>query len=223
MDLLEQIASLVERGRADARSNYPRDMKGQPGVKELVEQALAAGHTAQQILNEGLTIGMRALGRKFCDGEVFVPEVLMAAKAMNAGVDVLRPLLQKSDSAGRGTFIVGTVEGDIHDIGKNLVRTLVEGSGWKVVDLGVNVSPAQFVAAAREHQPVAVGLSALLTTTMEGMRGTVKALRDAGLGTPVVVGGAPLSHSFAEEVGAVYGKDPSQAIDILESLAVASA
>jgi 5-methyltetrahydrofolate--homocysteine methyltransferase len=218
MEILAQIAGLVERGRADANSNYPRDMKGQPGVKEKVKEALAQGIPASQILNDGLTIGMRGLGQKFCEGEVFVPEVLMAAKAMSAGVEILRPLLQKSDTAGRGTFVVGTVEGDIHDIGKNLVKTLVEGSGWQVADLGVNVSPSQFVAAAREKQAVAVGLSALLTTTMEGMRHVVEALRDEGMDTPVLVGGAPLSEAYAREIGAVYGKDPSAAIEILERL-----
>ena len=161
---------------------------------------------------------MRALGKKFSEGTVFVPEVLLSAKAMNAGVDILKPLLATGEVDERGVLVIGTVQGDIHDIGKNLVKMLVEGSGWKVVDLGTNVSPEAFVEAVKNNNAAAVGLSALLTTTMEGMRSTVKALRDAGLTVPVLVGGAPLTDSFAKEIGAVYGKDPSEAVEYLDNL-----
>jgi 5-methyltetrahydrofolate--homocysteine methyltransferase len=218
-EILNEIANLVERGKLDAASKYPRDLMGQPGVKEKVQAALDAGIAARDILNEGLTVGMRALGKKFSSGEVFVPEVLLAAKAMNAGVDILKPLLATGEQDNRGVFIIGTVQGDIHDIGKNLVKMLVEGSGWKVVDLGTNVSPQAFVDAAKSNNAAAIGLSALLTTTMEEMRSTVKALRDAGVTVPVLVGGAPLTDGFANEIGAVYGKDPSAAVEYLDKLA----
>ena len=218
-EILSEIAALVERGKLDAASKYPRDLIGQPGVKEKVQEALDSGIPAQQILNEALTIGMRSLGKKFSNGEVFVPEVLLSAKAMNAGVDILKPLLATGENDARGVLVIGTVQGDIHDIGKNLVKMLVEGSGWKVVDLGTNVAPEAFVEAVKNNNAAAVGLSALLTTTMEGMRATVKALRDAGLTVPVLVGGAPLTDSFAKEIGAIYGKDPSEAVDYLDKLA----
>ena len=218
-EILSEIAALVERGKLDAASKYPRDLIGQPGVKEKVQEALDSGIPAQQILNEALTIGMRSLGKKFSNGEVFVPEVLLSAKAMNAGVDILKPLLATGENDARGVLVIGTVQGDIHDIGKNLVKMLVEGSGWKVVDLGTNVAPEAFVEAVKNNNAAAVGLSALLTTTMEGMRATVKALRDAGLTVPVLVGGAPLTDSFAKEIGAIYGKDPSEAVEYLDKLA----
>lgn len=218
MSVLEEIAALVEMGRTDAASKYPRSMVGKPGVKEKVADALEQGVAARDILNEALTVGMRSLGKKFSCGDVFVPEVLMAAKAMNAGVEILRPHLATGESSARGVLILGTVQGDIHDIGKNLVKMLVEGSGWDVVDLGTNVSAQAFVDAAKAKTPTAVGLSALLTTTMEEMRGTVKALRNAGVNVPVIVGGAPLTDGFAKEIGAVYGKDPSAAVEILDAL-----
>jgi len=218
MEILGEIAALVEQGKKDAQSNYPRHMKGQPGVHEKVEEALAQGVEPMRILNEGLTPGMRALGKKFADGQIFVPEVLMASKAMNAGVEILRPLLRQGEVRSRGTVVLGTVAGDIHDIGKNLVKLLIEGNGWNVEDLGVNVVLQRFVESVRKTNPVAIGLSALLTTTMESMRDVVGALREAGVETPVVIGGAPVTEGYAREIGAIYGRDPQAALDILDQI-----
>ena len=218
MEILEEIAALVEQGKTDAQSNYPRALKGQPGVREKVKDALAQGVNPVKVMEDGLAPGMRALGKKFAEGKVFVPDVLMAKKAMEAGMSEILPLLKKGDAVGRGVVVLGTVKDDIHDIGKNLVKMLLEGVGWEVADLGTDVSAQQFLEAAKEKKPVAVGVSALLTTTMEGMRDVVKALRDAGLKTPVIVGGAPLTDGFAKEIGAVYGRDPQAAIEWLDKL-----
>jgi len=144
-----------------------------------------------------------------------VPEVLMASKAMKAGMERLKPHLHAEDIPRKGTFVLGTVQGDVHDIGKNLVKMIVEGAGWEVVDLGTNVSPERFVEAVKTHHPVAVGLSALLTTTMQQMASVIAALRRAKLEVPVIVGGAPVSESFAREIGAVYGRDPDAAVSFL--------
>ncbi|AXA34958.1 MAG: corrinoid methyltransferase [Candidatus Sumerlaea sp.] len=221
MDYLSKIAELVICGRADARSKYPPTMVGQIGVQEAVTEALGAGVPAMTIVNEGLARGMRTVGERFASGHIFVPEVLMAAKAMKAGMEVLRPHLAAANTAPRGRFVLGSVQGDIHDIGKNLVRMLVEGAGWEVIDLGTNVPPEQFVKAAQEEKVVAVGLSALLTTTMLQMRATVAALRQAGLNTPVIIGGAPVTDSFAQEIQVAYGRDPQDAIAFLEQLSPA--
>ena len=218
MATFEEISALVEQGKVDADSNYPRHLKGQPGVRELVRELIAAGTDPLTILNEALTPGMRSLGKKFSEGTVFVPEVMLAMKAMKAGVVEVMPYLKQADIKPRGTFIIGTVQGDIHDIGKNLVKMLLEGVGWNVVDLGTNVDSQGFVNAVREHKPDALGLSALLTTTMETMRQTVRQLREAQLDVPVLVGGAPISESFAAEIGAHYGQDPQAAIEILDRL-----
>jgi len=161
---------------------------------------------------------MRTVGELFANGSLFVPEVLMAAKAMKAGMEALRPHLAAANTAPRGRFVLGSVQGDVHDIGKNLVRMLVEGAGWEVIDLGINLPPEQFVKAAKEEKVIAVGLSALLTTTMLQMRTTVAALRDAGLNIPVIIGGAPATDSFAREIQVAYGKDPQDAIAFLEQV-----
>ena len=218
MATFEEISALVEQGKVDTDSNYPRQLKGQPGVRELVREFIAAGTDPLTILNEALTPGMRSLGRKFSEGTVFVPEVMLAMKAMKAGVEEVMPYLKQADIKPRGKVVIGTVQGDIHDIGKNLVKMLLEGVGWNVVDLGTNVDSRAFVNAVREHKPDALGLSALLTTTMETMRQVVAQLREADLEVPVLVGGAPLSESFAAEIGAHYGQDPQAAIDILDRL-----
>ena len=223
MTTLEQVAALVEQGKTDAASKYPRALIGQPGVRECVRELIAEGMDPLRILNEALTPGIRALGKKFSEGTVFVPELLLAAKAMKAGVEEVMPHLQAGDIKTRGTVLLGTVQGDIHDIGKNLVKMLLEGVGWKIVDLGANVPSANFVTSALEHKPDAIGLSALLTTTMETMRDVVAQLRDAGVNAPVLVGGAPLSHAFASEINAHYGQDPQAAIDILDRLLPATA
>ena len=188
-------------------------------VEALVDQAVAAGLSARQILNEGLIVGMERLGVLFKANEVFIPEVLVAARAMNAGLTKLEPLLIKEKVEPKGLVVIGTVKGDLHDIGKNLVAMMLKGAGYKIVDLGADVAAEKFVAAARDHQAHVVALSALLTTTMVQMKGVIEALKGAGLTVPVVVGGAPLTQDYAEQIGARgYAADAASAVDIVSRL-----
>lgn len=183
-------------------------------VPELVKQALAEGVPAEQILNAGLIAGMSEVGRLFGCGEYFVPEMLVAALGMKKGLEVLRPALVAANVQALGKIVIGTVKGDLHDIGKNLVVMMMEGAGLQVIDLGVDVTPDKFVAAVREHQPQLVGMSALLTTTMPGMKSTIDALKSAGLRdqVKVLIGGAPVTDTFAHEIGAdVYASNASAA------------
>jgi len=190
-------------------------------VAELVQGALDQGLSPQEILQNGLIAGMDEVGRDFKCGDLFVPEVLIAARAMHAGMNVLRPLLAASDVRSMGKYVIGTVQGDLHDIGKNLVKMMVEGAGFEVIDLGTDVKPEDFVKAIREHQPRLVGMSALLTTTMVNMRTTIEALVEAGVRDQVkiMIGGAPVTAKFAEDIGAdAFASDAAAAVDIARSL-----
>jgi corrinoid protein of di/trimethylamine methyltransferase len=176
----------------------------------------------QEVLSGGLIAGMDEVGKDFKAGDLFVPEVLIAARAMHAGMGVLRPLLAESDTASAGKYLIGTVEGDLHDIGKNLVKMMIEGAGFETIDLGTDVQPAAFVEAVREHQPDVVGMSALLTTTMVNMKNTIEALEEAGLrdSIKIMIGGAPVTAAFAEEVGAdAYAPDAASAVDVAREFA----
>ena len=184
------------------------------GVKELTAQAVQQGIKAEVLLNDVLIPAMTDVGQRFERQEFFVPEMLVAARAMKYGVEVLRPHLVAAGVKPIGTVLVGTVSGDLHDIGKNLVIMMLEGTGFRVVDLGVDVPPDKFVAAVREHEPQLVGMSALLTTTMMGMKATIEALKKAGVRDQVkiMIGGAPVTQRFADEIGAdVYAADASSA------------
>ncbi|MCC7045865.1 MAG: corrinoid protein [Alphaproteobacteria bacterium] len=169
---------------------------------ELVRRETGHGTSCQQILTDALIAAMDEVGDQFAEGRLFVPEMLMAAKAMKAGLEVLRPLLSATDAKPVGTVVIGTVHKDLHDIGKNLVGMMMEGGGLKVIDLGVDVPPDRFLAAAQEHRPDVIGLSALLTTTMPNMRKTVEMLRGVGYNGRIMVGGAPVNAAFAEAIGA---------------------
>ena len=186
-----------------------------PTIREQVQLALDEdGMAPRQILEEGLLKTMEEIGRQFSANEIFVPEVLISARAMNAAMEVLKPRLVETGVDPVGRVVLGTVKGDLHDIGKNLVRMMLEGAGFEVTDLGVDVAPEDFVAAVRAHKPHLIGLSALLTTTMGQMRSVVEAVEQAGLRDQVIimVGGAPVSDAFAEEIGAdFYSKDAAQA------------
>lgn len=193
-------------------------------VVEEVNAAIADGRSAASILNESMVPAMTEIGKRFETGDCFVPEMLIASRAMKAGLAVLRPHLQAADVKPAGTMIIGTVQGDIHDIGKNLVSMMVEGVGWQVIDLGVNVTPQQFVTAVKEHKPRVVGMSALLTTTQNSMRATMQALKDSGLReqVTVIIGGAPVTERFANDIGAdLYAMDASSAATQLLGLAKA--
>jgi 5-methyltetrahydrofolate--homocysteine methyltransferase len=190
-------------------------------VAGLVQEALDQGMAPGEILAGGLIAGMDEVGRDFKAGDLFVPEVLIAARAMHAGMNILRPLLAESDVPSTGKYVIGTTQGDLHDIGKNLVKMMLEGAGFQTIDLGTDVKPEEFVAAVREHQPQLLGISALLTTTMPGMKATIEALEEAGLrdAVKIMVGGAPVTAAFAEQIGAdAYAPDAGSAVDIARSL-----
>jgi 5-methyltetrahydrofolate--homocysteine methyltransferase len=195
-----------------------------PAVKAGVEGALAEGVSAGEILNGALVPGMDEVGRRFKANEFYVPEVLIAARAMHAGMDLLKPLLAESDVPSAGKVLVGTVKGDLHDIGKNLVCMMLEGGGFEVIDLGVDAGPEKFVASIRDEQPQVVGMSALLTTTMVNMRSTIEALVEAGVRDQVkiMIGGAPVTQRYSDEIGADgYAPDAASAVDLARSLAAA--
>lgn len=193
MSILTDISENLQRGKAKI-------------VKELVQQAIDEGIPVQQILDEGLLSGMGVIGEKFKNNEVFVPEVLVAARAMNMGAQLLKPLMADAGVEAAGKVCIGTVKGDLHDIGKNLVKMMVEGKGIEVVDLGVDVEPQAFVQAAIEHSAGIIGCSALLTTTMPVMAEVVKAAQEAGIRDKVkiMVGGAPVTQEFCDSIGADY-------------------
>ena len=190
-------------------------------VARLIQESLDKGITPEEILSGGLIAGMDEVGRDFKAGDLFVPEVLVAARAMHAGMDVLRPLLAESGVPSAGKYVIGTVQGDLHDIGKNLVKMMLEGAGFEVVDLGVDVGAGTFVNAVREHQPDILGMSALLTTTMTQMKATIEALEEAGLRDmiKIMVGGAPVTEAFAQEIGAdAYAADAATGVDVARGL-----
>jgi 5-methyltetrahydrofolate--homocysteine methyltransferase len=190
-------------------------------VAELTQKALDEGVTPAEVLNGGLLAGMDQVGVDFRDGELFVPEVLIAARAMHAGMDVLRPLLAEADVPSTGKILMGTVEGDLHDIGKNLVAMMLEGGGFEIANLGTSVPPAKFVEAVKVEQPHLIGLSALLTTTMPAMKRTIDALVEAGLRekVKVMIGGAPVTQAYADEIGADgYAPDAASAVELARSL-----
>jgi 5-methyltetrahydrofolate--homocysteine methyltransferase len=196
-------------------SIYDGVIKGDlQSVTEGVTQALAAGCDPSDILTTAMISAMEEVGRRFEIEECYIPEMLIAARAMHGGLEVLRPHLAKADVEPVGKVVLGTVKGDLHDIGKNLVGMLMEGAGFDVVDLGVDVHPEKFIEAIRQHRPDFVGLSALLTTTMPAMRTTIDTLKDAGIRnqTVVMVGGAPINQAFADEIGAdIYAPNAASA------------
>jgi corrinoid protein of di/trimethylamine methyltransferase len=186
-----------------------------------VEEALSRGMTPYDVLTQGLVAGMDIVGIDFRDGILFVPEVLMAAKAMKAGMAVLRPLLAETGAPTIGTVVIGTVKGDIHDIGKNLVAMMMEGAGFEVFNIGINNSVEDFMAAISEHHPDIIGMSALLTTTMPYMRVVIQSLKEEGIRDDliVMVGGAPLNEAFADDIGAdAYCRDAAVAVDTAKRL-----
>lgn len=204
MALLEEISELLQQGRAK-------------NVQEKVNQALSEGIKTKDILEQGLLAGMSIIGAKFKVNEVYVPDVLIASRAMNAGLEVLKPYLAAGDVKPLGKIILGTVEGDLHDIGKNLVKIMFQGAGFEVIDMGVDVTAEKFVAKIKEDHPQIVAMSALLTTTMVNMEKVVKAIVKEGLRDQVVimVGGAPVTDSFAQTIGAdLYAPDAASAAEI---------
>lgn len=202
---LRAIADALKAGRA-------------PKVKAMVQAALDEGVPAHEILNDGLILGMGEIGELFKNNEVYVPEVLIAARAMYAGLDLLKPVLAASGAKPAGVVAIGTVQGDLHDIGKNLVAMMLEGAGFEVMDLGTDVAPEKFVEAAEKGAQI-ICMSALLTTTMPAMKTTIDLLKSKGLTTKVMVGGAPVTQAYADEIGATaYSSDAASAVDTAKKL-----
>jgi 5-methyltetrahydrofolate--homocysteine methyltransferase len=190
-------------------------------VKAKTQTELDAGTDVQSILNDGLISAMDHVGERFSSGELFVPEMLAAAKAMKGGLEILKPLLASSQSSSKGTVVIGTVKGDLHDIGKNLVAMMIEGAGFDVVDLGVDVDSEAFVKAVSENGAHVIALSALLTTTMPAMETTIKAVKAAGGTVKTIIGGAPVTQAFADQVGADgYSADAPGAVKLVNELVV---
>jgi methanogenic corrinoid protein MtbC1 len=218
-ELVEKIAVCIERGKVNQAAPYPADLKGQEGADELAKNALARGEAPDLIL-QGCMLGMQRIGEKFSQNKVFVPDLLMAAKAMNAAMAHLKPFFKSGAVKRRGQFVVGTVAGDLHDIGKNLVAMVVEGGGWEVIDLGVDVPTEKFVETVAAHPGCTVGLSALLTTTMVNMEKTVREIKAKYPATRILVGGAPVTQNYASKIGADgYSPDPQGAVNLLNQAA----
>ena len=212
-NLINQISECVENGKVNLSSPYPPQMKGQPGADELTRQAIDEGVSPNDILNKALVSAMNNVGQKFAENKIFVPQMLLSAKAMSASMEHLKPFFQSGEVKRKGVVIMGTVAGDLHDIGKNLCCMMVEGAGWEVIDLGVDVKPEQFVTTLDTYPEAIVGLSALLTTTMVNMGNIITTIRQKYPDTKVAVGGAPVNHDFAQSIGANgYGKDPQEFI-----------
>ena len=205
---------------ADLKTLSDAIIKGdQNTAVEITKQALTEGTAAKSILDDGLIAGMDVVGARFKKNEVYIPEVLIAARAMKMAMEILEPELVKAGVEPIGTLAIGTVQGDLHDIGKNLVAMMLKGAGFEVVDLGVDVGPEKFVEQAKAKGIQLIGMSALLTTTMPGIEKTVKALKDAGLSTKVIIGGAPVTQDYADKIGADgYASDAASAVDMTKSL-----
>jgi len=218
--ILEKLKECVESGKVNQESPYPPQMKGQPGADEYTQEALKEGISPVDILNEALVPAMEKIGQMFSEHKIFVPQMLISAKAMNASMQYLKPYFQTGEVKRKGVFIVGTILGDLHDIGKNLVAMMIEGAGWEVIDLGVDVKLDAFTEALKQHPGAIIGISALLTTTMSNMQPVVKAIKEISPTTKVIVGGAPLSSDFAQSIGADgYARDPQEGVKLLDILA----
>ncbi|MCD6424647.1 MAG: corrinoid protein [Anaerolineales bacterium] len=206
--LFEKLSTAVLEGDSDTSSS-------------ITQQGLDEGVSAEDLLNNGLLVGMSEVGIRFKAGDMFVPEVLMSAEAMSTGMSLLRPILAESGIPMAGKIVMGTVKGDLHDIGKNLVSMMCEGAGFEIINIGFNAAPEEFIEAIKEHQPNLVGMSAMLTTTMRSMGHTIKAIEEAGLRgqLKVMVGGAPVDQEFADRIGADgYGANAPSSADLAKQL-----
>ena len=205
---------------ADLKALAEALIKGdQNAAVEITKAALDRGTAAEDVLNEGLIAGMDIIGGRFKKSEIYIPEVLIAARAMKSAMEILEPELVKAGVEPVGKFLIGTVQGDLHDIGKNLVAMLLKGAGFEVIDLGVDVPAGKFIEQAKVADVQLIGLSALLTTTMPGMEKTIKALKEAGISAKVMIGGAPVTRGYADKIGADgYAADAASAVDVVKSL-----
>ncbi len=217
-DILQKLVNCVENGKINKSSPYPPNMKDMDGADELAKMALEEGVHPDEIL-ESLIPAMAVVGNRFSRKEIYVPQMLMSAKAMSTAMLHLKPFFLSGETKRKGKFIIGTVSGDLHDIGKNLVAMMIEGGGWEVIDLGVDVGTDRFLKAIGENPDAVIGLSALLTTTMESMKNTVTAIREKYSDSKILVGGAPVTMDYCNLIGAdFYSPDPQGAVNFLKQL-----
>lgn len=223
--ILEKLLEAVEFGKVDRNSPYPPQLKGQDGAHEHTINAINSGIDPKSILEEALIPAMGRVGKKFSENKIFVPQMLMAAKAMGASMVQLKPFFTSGEIKTKGTFIIGTVKGDLHDIGKNLVASMLEGCGFEVINIGVDISSDKFVEALKEYKADIICMSALLTTTMDYMKEVVAAIEAAGLREQVkiMIGGAPVNSTFAAQIGAdAYSDNANSAVQTAKSLMIAN-
>lgn len=219
-ELLEKLLEAVEFGKVDQKSPYPPQLKGFDGAFELTFKAPETGIGPQQILENALVPAMDRVGKKFTENKIFVPQMLMSAKAMGAAMVQLKPFFTSGEIKAKGTFIIGTVKGDLHDIGKNLVGMMVEGAGWTVIDLGVDVPSSRYLEALENNPGAVVALSALLTTTMVNMEEIVSDIKAKVPEAKVFIGGAPVNNDFCKKIGAdFYAPDPQGVVEYLGKIA----
>ncbi len=219
-ELFAKLAYCIEFGKINKTAPYPPEMKDLDGAEELTKLLLKEGANAKEILSRSLITGMEKVGVKFRENKVFVPQVLMSAKAMNTSMDYLKPIFAEDGNESKGIFIIGTVEGDLHDIGKNLVSMIVEGNGYKVIDLGIDVPAQKFIDVAKEHPRASIGLSALLTTTMASMESIVKEIKAFDPSRKICIGGAPVNEAFCQQINAdTYCEDPQSVVEYLNKTA----
>ncbi len=218
-ELFQQLSVCVEKGKADKATPTPPEMKDMDGARELTQELLDMEAAPDEILNTGLIPGMKRIGDLYSEGKAFVPHLLLAARAMNESLTLLQPYFEAGSVERKGTFIIGTVKGDLHDIGKNLVKAIVEGSGWEVIDLGTDVSSEAFIKAIEENPNARVGLSALITTTMVNMEAIVKDIRGVYPDNKILIGGAPVTQEYCDKIGAdFFSLYPQEAAEYLDSL-----
>ena len=203
-ELLQKIAESVIEGRSDQYSPLVKEKVGTPGVKELTQKAIDDGKNVEDIINKGLLAGMDVVGKRFKNDEIFIPEVLISAEALGIGMELIKPLIVKAGLKPKSKIIIGTVKGDLHDIGKNLVRMMLQGAQFDVIDLGVDISTENFINAVKQEKPQLLGLSCLLTSSMHELKNVIEAVKKASLRDQVkiLVGGAPVTQEYAEEIGA---------------------
>jgi methanogenic corrinoid protein MtbC1 len=218
-ELLKHLSVCVEKGKADRATPTPPEMKDQDGAREITARLIEMDVAPEQILNGALIPGMKRIGDLYGEGKAFVPHLLLAARAMNEAIVLLKPYFDSGAVERKGTFIIGTVQGDLHDIGKNLVKAIIEGSGWEVVDLGTDVSPDGFIKAIEEHPNAPVGLSALITTTMVQMEQIVQRIREKYPDKKILIGGAPVTQEYCDKIGAdFFSLRPQEAAEYLNAL-----
>lgn len=218
-EVLEKLSMCIEKGKVDLNSKHPQELLNEPGAIEYTKLAIEMGIDIKEILENGLVAGMNRLGEKFSKGKAYIPDLMIASKAMTEASKLLEPFFRTGEISYKGKFIIGTVKGDHHDIGKNIIKMALEGNGYKVIDLGANVSTEKFLEAIEDNPNTPVGMSALLTTTMQNMGQSVKIIKEKHPNIKIFIGGAPVNQKFSEEIGADgYFPSPYELIKALENL-----